>query len=89
MANTKNLRRGGPGRPKGSPNKSTRVVRDLAAKIVNDPQYRKHLLGRARRGELGPFMEACLWRYAGPPPKDDGSDTGCTLAALIVGDFQE
>ena len=69
MPNTIGLRRGGPGRPKGSPNKVTPEVRLAARAIVDDPSYRKGLKTRVETGKA-PHMEPLLWHYAHGKPAD-------------------
>ncbi len=59
----------GPGRPKGSLNKTTTEVRDLARQIVDDPEYRQALKLRVSLGEA-PHMETLLWHYAYGKPKE-------------------
>lgn len=49
------------GRKKGTLNKATIESRDLCAKIVNDPVYRRMLTKRANAGTLAPGMEQMLW----------------------------
>ena len=63
-----NLRRGG-GRPKGSPNKATREIRDAARALVEDPAYRRALAKRLRNGKA-PQMEVLLHHYAYGKPKE-------------------
>ena len=58
----------GPGRKKGVPNKATAEVRAACVAIVDDPQYRKKLLARARAGTLPPAVECMLWHYAKGKP---------------------
>lgn len=60
----------GSGRKRGTVNKATEQVREMARRIVDDPQYQETLLSRARFGELSPLMERVLWEYAyGRPPE--------------------
>jgi hypothetical protein len=56
------------GRPKGSLNKTSRDVRELAQTLVTDPDYLRSLKQRLVDGKLGE-LEKVLWQYAyGPPP---------------------
>jgi hypothetical protein len=56
------------GRPPGSQNKTSKDARELAQKLINDPEYLAGLMERLVEGRLGP-LEIELWRYAyGPPP---------------------
>ena len=66
----------GPGRKKGVPNKATAEVRAACVAIVDDPQYRKKLLARARAGTLLPAVECMLWHYAKGKPKDQVEHSG-------------
>ena len=60
----------GPGRPKGSPNKVTTAVREIAQSIVNDETYRKNLISRMRSGSIMPGVETMLWHYAYGKPTE-------------------
>jgi len=68
------------GRPKGVPNKATHEVRAVAQAIVEDPEYRRNLLARVRKGKAAPAVESLLWHYAYGKPKDtvelSGTDGG-------------
>ncbi len=66
----------GPGRKKGVPNKATAEVRAACVAIVDDPQYRKTLLARARAGTLPPAVECMLWYFAKGKPKDPVEHSG-------------
>lgn len=70
MRNTSGLNRGGPGRPKGVPNRATTEARAFCASIVDDPAYQRSLRSRALKGHLAPALEAMLWHYAKGKPKD-------------------
>jgi hypothetical protein len=58
------------------PNKATAEVRAACVAIVDDPQYRKKLLARARAGTLLPAVECMLWHYAKGKPKDQVEHSG-------------
>ena len=58
------------GRPKGTPNKVTAEVREVAQSIVEDPIYREVLKQRLLMGKLAPAMESMLWHYAYGKPKE-------------------
>ena len=66
---TTGLRRGGPGRPKGSPNKSTVAIRETSQRLLSDPEYQAALKIRLRRGTAGP-VEPLLYHYAFGRPKE-------------------
>ena len=71
MANTTGLKRGGsPGRPKGVPNKATKEVKELARRLVLEPEYQQKLRQRLLKGTLPPAVESMLWFYAFGKPKD-------------------
>lgn len=67
--NTSGLKRGGPGRPKGQPNKATAEIRDAARAIVEDKDYAESLKKRVIAGKA-PHMETLLFHYAYGKPKD-------------------
>ena len=71
MRNTNGLRRGGPGRPKGVPNKATTEVKEFCASIVEDPKYQQAVRERALLGLLSPALESLLWHYRWGKPKED------------------
>ena len=59
-----------PGRPKGSKDKRTIEAQQLAARLVDDPDYRKKLLADMRVRKVAPAIEVMLWHYAYGKPKD-------------------
>ena len=87
--NTQGLKRGGPGRPKGVPNKATAEAKHACAAIVDDPTYRRNLAARARAGRLAPAVECMLWHYAhGKPTEHLEQRRTRTLARILAGDFE-
>jgi hypothetical protein len=64
------LKHGGPGRPKGVPNKATVEVKEAARGLVEDATYRQNLKTRLETGKLAPAMESVLWFYAYGKPKE-------------------
>ena len=58
------------GRPKGVPNKATKEVKELAQRLVLDPEYQQKLKQRLLNGTLQPAVEALLWHYSFGKPKD-------------------
>lgn len=68
--NTSGLKRGGPGRAAGVPNRVTKEAREIAGKLVDDPVYLESLKRRLMRGKLAPAVETMLWHYAKGKPKE-------------------
>lgn len=66
-----NLRRGGPGRKPGVPNKVTREVKDLARRIIEDAHVQARMVLDARRGRLAPPVMTMLFHYAYGKPKEN------------------
>lgn len=75
---------GNPGRPKGSLNKATIEVRELARRIVADPEYLENLATRVNSGQAA-HMENLLWHYAHGKPTDKVEVSGANGAALFGG----
>ena len=71
------------GRKQGTPNKVTVEVRQAAAEIVDNPQYRKNLLDRALKNELAPAIEAMLWAYAKGKPKEQVDVQVDTVSRIV------
>ena len=69
--NTSGLKRGGqPGRKKGSKNKATIEVKEMARRLIEDPAYQALLRERLLKGTLPGNMEALLWAYGYGKPRD-------------------
>jgi hypothetical protein len=68
--NTSGLRRGGPGRPKGVPNRATLEAKAVCNALVDDPDYQKRLKVRLIAGKLAPAVECMIWHYAKTKPTD-------------------
>jgi hypothetical protein len=92
--NISGLKRGGPGRPKGLPNKVTQEVQEAAAALVDDPAYRERLERDLRARKVAPAIEQMLWYYAKGKPKeiiehqgaiDVSGLTDADLIASVVG----
>ena len=60
----------GPGRPKGSPNKISREIRELAQRLF-DEAYWADLRLRLKKRRLPPAVEVKLLAYAYGEPKTD------------------
>jgi hypothetical protein len=74
--NTAGLKRGGPGRKPGVPNKVTREVRDLAEALISNDAYLATLRRKLLAGKCNPQIEAMLWHYRYGKPKDTVEITG-------------
>lgn len=59
----------GPGRAKGTPNQTTREIRDFAQKLLEDPAYVTALKLRLNRGTAG-AIEPLLYHYGYGKPKE-------------------
>ena len=57
------------GKPRGTQNRVTAQAREMAALIVDDPDYREALRARMIAGTAG-MMEPLLWAYAKGKPVD-------------------
>jgi hypothetical protein len=57
------------GRKKGTPNKATVEVSELARRLVENPAYMQSLRRRLRNGKAG-ALEPILWYYAYGKPKE-------------------
>ncbi len=68
--NTAGLRRGGPGRKPGVPNRATVEAKAACSAIIDDPRYRENLATRAREGKLAPAVECLIWHYSKGKPKE-------------------
>jgi hypothetical protein len=68
--NTSGLKRGGPGRKKGVPNKATLDAKALAEGLVDDPVYLAKLRKDLRARKVAPPIEQMIWYYAKGKPKD-------------------
>jgi len=69
VRNTSGLKRGGPGRKKGVPNKATLEIKAFAKSVLENPTYRANLERRAIRGTLHSSIEVQLYHYAYGVPK--------------------
>jgi hypothetical protein len=65
----------GKGRPKGTPNKVTRAVREIAVGLVEDPAYLASLKVRLEEGKAG-AMEPVVWYFAFGKPKETIEHSG-------------
>ncbi len=64
------------GRAKGTLNRATVNARELAQRLLTDPEYVDGLERRLRQGELPPAVEAMLWNYAFGRPMEDAPSHG-------------
>jgi len=66
----KHLRRtAGPGRPKGTPNRVTREVREVALNLVTNLEYLAGVRKRLASGRAG-TLETVIWYYAYGKPRE-------------------
>jgi hypothetical protein len=56
----------------------------LAQQIVEDPEYRRKLLERARTGKLAPAVEVALMAYAWGKPKESSDAEVRDLSAVLT-----
>jgi hypothetical protein len=96
MRNTTGLRRGGPGRPPGAPNKAPAKFRALLQDIVEEafssPQARRHLVMQLRTLRINPKVLQLVLAYAyGKPPDtlDVTHRSEISLAEIITGRIPE
>lgn len=75
-------RGGGPGRPKGVPNKVTREAKDFAESVLHSPLVQARILYDAERGRLPPPVLTILMSYAWGKPKETIRHEG--LERLLV-----
>jgi hypothetical protein len=69
------------GRPKGSRNKASQEIAQLARRLLSDRPYRRHLKARLRDG-TAPHIEALLYYYAYGKPVERHELTGTDGAPL-------
>jgi hypothetical protein len=86
-----NLRKGGPGRRPGVPNRISVEIKDLSRRLLEDPEYLAALKVRLKRGSAG-AVEPLLYGYAYGKPKDvvDLHHSGTVdVGTLSDGDLRE
>lgn len=81
--NTSGLKRGGPGRKAGVPNKAAREFKDAARALVEDPVYVAELRRRLVAGKA-PHMEPLLFHYAYGKPRETVDVTASVTAIAKV-----
>ena len=64
------------GRPKGTPNKVTVEIRELARSMILDEGYQKKLRADLHSGKLPPPLVALLFHYGFGKPKETHELTG-------------
>lgn len=72
--NTSGLKRGGPGRKPGIPNKASAEIKEIARRLLTDPKYVESLTRRLPAGKA-PHMETLLHHYAYGKPKEEHEGT--------------
>lgn len=66
-----NLLRGGPGRPKGIPNRAAQFVKELAQELtLQNPKYVANLRQRLESGKCNPAVEVAVLHYGYGKPAD-------------------
>jgi len=58
------------GRPAGTPNRVTLEAKEVAAKLVDDPEYRREFKRRLLAGKLAPALEVMVWHFAYGKPRE-------------------
>ena len=81
--NTSGLRRGGPGRKAGVPNKATAEIKAFTQTILESPAYRAALKKRLVSGK-SPQLEVLMHYYAYGKPKDHLHVDGIDLPRVEV-----
>lgn len=75
--NTNGLKRGGPGRPKGVPNRTTVAMREIALELTfHNPTYMQKLKWRLESGKIHPTVETFVLGHAVGKPPDKLELTG-------------
>jgi hypothetical protein len=74
----------GKGRPKGSKNKKTKEIGELADECIARPDYKAKLFARIDKGKA-PHMELFFWQHRYGKPKDTTEVTGANGQPLIIG----
>jgi hypothetical protein len=70
------------GRPKGTPNKATAEIRDLARSLLSRPGYLRHMERQLDEGKLPPPILVMLHHYAYGKPKETVEHTTSTEGLL-------
>ena len=83
MRNTSGLKRGGPGRKKGVPNRATVEIRDFAHSVLERPKYRAQIKRQADLGTLHPTVLTLLHHYAYGVPKMPFEVEGSAVSAPV------
>jgi hypothetical protein len=84
------LKNGGPGRPKGIPNKATLEIKELArAWTTGDPEWCESARQRMKDGKA-PHLENYLLGMGHGLPKKEGEDgAGTAIAVTVLGILQQ
>lgn len=61
---------GGPGRPKGSQNKSKTAIAEFMREVLESPEYRESFKLRMLNGSINPSVEALAYHYAYGKPTE-------------------
>jgi hypothetical protein len=76
------------GRVKGKPNRVTVELRDMAAKLLQDPEYQDGLIERAKAKKLHPAIEVLMWHYAIGKPTERLQVTGVSVDPSKLSDAE-
>lgn len=71
------------GRKKGTPNKATAGIREIARGFIDDPVYRAALKARIEAGTAGQ-MEQLLWHYGYGRPVVEMPEDGSTPTSIVI-----
>lgn len=85
--NTSGLNRGGPGRPKGVPNKATRAMKEIAHELtIGNAAYMEALGKRLVAGKAHPSVETFVLAHAVGKPAETLNVNNRDLPPLMVVD---
>ena len=73
---------------KGTPNKSSGEVREIARNLVNDPQYLASLKIRLEEGKAS-NIEPTLWAYAYGKPKEAPESLRHEVRVMFGGRYKD
>jgi hypothetical protein len=91
MRNTRGLKRGGPGRTLGVPNKATLEAKEFCRGLISDPEYQTKFVKAWRARRLPPGLESMVWSYAFGRPSQyaEVSERPLSVAEILAGHYRE